>query len=65
MSDPDPLTVELVARTLERRHGNPVYRQAWKSFAKLLRRSPQILMDEQKKLIAEQEQITSISSRPV
>ena len=64
MNELDPLTLEFVARRLERQAGNAIYMKAWRAAAKVVR-SMNKLTVEDAKLTDNPEQISSISSRPV
>lgn len=59
----DSDTLEAAAIALEQRHGNLIYRQAWRTGAKMLRAmKPKMLMGNDQVLTDKPEQISSLSS---
>jgi hypothetical protein len=53
----DQDTLDYIATALEQRHGNRVYRAAWKAFAMTIRRN--LMTTLKKELVAQPEQISS------
>lgn len=64
MSELDPLTLEFVARRLERQAGNAIYMKAWRAAAKVVRSMNKLTGDDAK-LTDKSEQISSTYQRPV